>query len=55
MSEKSTFNVTPETPILEWRDYNPPAAGYIGYWEANGKVFAWLAEDGTITYAVDLI
>lgn len=46
---------TPAPPVLEWREYDTPAAGYVGWWEANGKVFAWLAEDGKITYAVDLI
>lgn len=30
-------------------------AGYLGYYEKDDKVWAWLAEDGTLTYAVDLI
>lgn len=31
------------------------SAGYLGYYERDNKVWAWLGEDGSYTYAVDLI
>lgn len=40
---------------LQYRTYEQPAAGYVGWYEANNKVFAWVHEDGSLTYAVDLI
>lgn len=31
------------------------SAGYLGYYERDGKVWAWMDEYGHLTYAVDLI
>lgn len=30
-------------------------AGYLGYYQRDGKVWAWLSEEGQLTFAVDLI
>jgi hypothetical protein len=30
-------------------------AGYLGYYEKDDKVWAWVDENGKFTYAVDLI
>lgn len=40
---------------LVYVEYSDKSFGWDGYWEANGKVFAWKGTDGDILYAVDLI
>lgn len=45
----------PQTIELSYVAYDKPAAGYLGYYMREGKVWVWVAEDGKLTYAVDLI
>lgn len=40
--------------LYDFSSYGTPDA-IIGWWDCNGKVFAWHCRDGSIVYAVDLI
>lgn len=45
----------PQTVTLSYVAYEQVAAGYVGYYIKDGKVWAWVDEAGELTYSVDLI
>lgn len=44
-----------QTIELTYVSYDQPAAGYVGYYEKDGKVWAWVDENGDYTYSIDLL